>query len=134
MYTSVQGGQGGCRFCADWGIDYGASGYFYLMTHKELSAHKIGIGNTLRSRGRSRIVQHEKMGWSLYKQMNFEVTDDAYLLEQDVLKWLREDMGLSVYLSELEMPQGGFSETVDASEIDLATIWARVEKLSRAKK
>jgi hypothetical protein len=29
------------------------------------------------------------------------------------------------------MPQGGFSETVDASEIDLATIWAKVEQLSK---
>jgi len=32
------------------------------------------------------------------------------------------------------MPQGGYSETVDASEIDLATIWAKVEQLSRVKR
>ena len=134
MYTSIQGGQGGCRFCADWGIDYAASGYIYLMTHKELSAHKIGIGNSVRSRGRSRISQHEKKGWKLYKQLNFEVTDDAYFLEQDILKWLREDKGLSVYLSEFEMPQGGYSETVDATEIELVTIWAKIEKLSKVRK
>ena len=134
MYTSVQGGQGGCRFCADWGIDYGASGYIYLMTNKELSAHKIGIGNSVRSRGRSRIAQHEKKGWKLYKQLDFEVTDNAYLLEQDVLNWLRKDKQLGIYLSELEMPQGGYSETVDASEIDLPIIWAKVMQLSKVKK
>ncbi len=134
MYTSVQGGQGGCRFCADWGIDYGASGYIYLMTHQELSAHKIGIGNAIRSRGRSRIAQHEKKGWKLFKQLDFDVTDDAYLLEQRVLEWLRKVKKLDVYLSESEMPQGGYSETVDASEIDLPTIWAKVEKLSKVKK
>jgi recombinational DNA repair protein (RecF pathway) len=134
MYTSVQGGQGGCRFCADWGIDYGASGYLYLITHKELLAHKIGIGNAIRSRGRSRIAQHEKKGWKLFKQMDFEVTDDAYALEQKVLEWLRQTKKLNVYLSESEMPQGGYSETVDASEIDLPTIWAKVEELSKVKR
>ncbi len=134
MYTSVRGGQGGCRFCADWGIDYGASGYLYLMTHKELSSHKIGIGNNVRSRGRSRIAQHQKKGWELFKQMNFEVTDDAYLLEQNVLEWLRKEKKLDVYLSESEMPQGGYSETVDASEITLVSIWAKVEELSKVKR
>ena len=133
-YSSVQGGQGGCRFCADWGIDYGAPGYVYLMTHRDLGAHKIGIGNSIRSRGRSRIAQHEKSGWKLFRQLDFEITDDAYFLEQRVLDWLRVDRKLGVYLSEFEMPQGGYSETVDASEIDLQTIWAKVEKLSKVKK
>ncbi len=131
MYTSVQGGRGGCKFCADWGIDYAAPGYIYLMTHKALGAHKIGIGNSIRSRGRSRTAQHEKSGWKLYKQLDFEITDDAYLLEQRVLVWLRGDKKLEVYLSEFEMPQGGYSETVDASEVDLPTIWAKVQELSK---
>ena len=30
-----------------------------------------------------------------------------------------------------QMPQGGHTETVDASEIDLATIWAKIEELSK---
>jgi hypothetical protein len=104
------------------------------MTHQELSAHKVGIGNSVRSRGRGRIAQHEKKGWKLYKQLDFEVTDDAYFLEQDVLKWIREDKQLGIYLSEFEMPQGGYSETVDASEIDLPTIWAKVVQLSKVRK
>ena len=131
MYTSVRGGQGGCRFCADWGIDYQAEGFFYLMTHPKHRAHKVGIGNSIRSRGRSRIAQHQKHGWKLFKKMDFAVTDDAYSLEQKVLDWLRLKKNLDVYLSEFEMPQGGYSETVDASEIDLPTIWAKVEELSR---
>ena len=133
MYASIQSGQGGCRFCADWGIDYGASGYFYLMTHGELNSHKVGIGNSVRSRGRSRIAQHEKRGWKLFKQINFDVTDDAYLLEQKVLEWLRQVKKLNVHLSEFEMPQGGYSETVDAAEIQLVSIWAKVKELSKVK-
>ena len=81
----------------------------------------------------SRIAQHEKKGWKLYEQMNFEVTDDAYALEQRVLEWLREIKKLDVYLSESEMPQGGYTETVDSSEIDLPTIWAKIEQLSKVK-
>ncbi len=133
MYSSVREGQGGCKFCADWGIDYGAPGYIYLITHQDLSAHKLGIGNSIRSRGRSRIEQHEKYGWKLYKRMDFEITDDAFQLEQKVLTWIREVRGLSSYLSEYEMPQGGFSETVDANEIDLPTIWAKVREWSKVK-
>lgn len=131
MYTSVQGGQGGCKYCAEWGIDYSASGFLYLMTNKELSSHKVGIGNSIRSRGRSRIMQHEKHGWKLYKRLDFEITDDAFQLEQRVLSWLRETKGLNVHLSAAEMPQGGYSETVDALEVDLPTIWAKVLELSR---
>ena len=55
-------------------------------------------------------------------------------MEQLVLDWLRQEMGLSQYLLASQMPQGGHTETVDASEIDLETIWAKVEQLSRLKK
>ena len=61
------------------------------------------------------------------------LTEDAFQIEQKVLIWLRKTKGLEVYLSEFEMPQGGYTETVDASEIDLPTIWAKVEELSRVK-
>jgi hypothetical protein len=61
------------------------------------------------------------------------VTDDAYLLEQKVLEWLRQVKKLNVHLSEFEMPQGGYSETVDAAEIQLVTIWAKVKELSKVK-
>ena len=41
---------------------------------------------------------------------------------------------LSPFVNPEQMPQGGSSETVDASEIELPTIWAKVEELSRVKK
>ena len=31
----------------------------------------------------------------------------------------------------IEIPQRGWTETMNASEIDLPTIWAKVEELSR---
>ena len=32
------------------------------------------------------------------------------------------------------MPHGVYTETIDASEIDLPTIWAKVEELSKVKR
>ena len=57
----------------------------------------------------------------------------AYDVEQKLLYWLRVEVNLEVYLSDHQMPQGGWTETVDASVIDLSTIWAKVEKLSRVR-
>ena len=58
----------------------------------------------------------------------------AYEIEQAVLTWLRDDLGLPQYLLPEQMPQRGHTETVDASEIDLRTIWAKVEELSRVER
>ena len=65
---------------------------------------------------------------------DFTTGDEAFRVEQKTLIWLRETKSLGIYLSKSEMPQGGETETVDASEINLPTIWAKVEELSRVKK
>jgi hypothetical protein len=80
------------------------------------------------------MYQHEKRGWKLYKKMSFKTVKEASDIETAVLKWLRVDIGLPFYLSAKEMPQGGQTETVSASEIDLRAIWAKVEALSKVKK
>ena len=103
------------------------------MTNKSLNAHKIGIGNVVRQKG-DRIKQHKKHGWNLVQQMNFSKTDDAFILEQNILTWWRNTLKLDVHLTEFDMPQGGYTETVDASAIDLPTIWAKVEDLSKVLK
>jgi hypothetical protein len=103
------------------------------MTHEHLQSHKVGIGGSKRSRNRDRVIEHQKFGWSLYSRKDFETADDAFQVEQKVLNWLRQEKKLGAFLSESEMPQGGYSETVDATEIDLPTIWAKVEQLSKVK-
>jgi hypothetical protein len=133
-YSAIKKGQGGCRFCAQIGIDYTGPGFIYLMTHQHLQSHKVGIGGSKRSRNRDRVIEHQKFGWSLHSRKDFETADDAFQIEQKVLFWLRQEMKLGIFLSESEMPQGGYSETVDASEIDLPTIWAKVEELSKVKR
>jgi hypothetical protein len=133
-YSGIKKGQGGCRFCAQIGIDYTGPGFIYLMTHQHLQSHKIGIGGSKRSRNRDRVTEHQKFGWSLHSRKDFETADDAFQVEQKVLYWLRQEKKLGVFLSESEMPQGGFTETIDASEIDLLAIWAKIEELSKVKR
>ena len=134
-WGDLQQGQGGCSNCADWGLNYGKPGYIYLITHESLNAHKIGIANSYKSKKYDdRMYQHERQGWVLYKKAKFETVQKASDIETSVLKWLRLQVGLPAFLTPKQMPKSGHTETVDATEIDLPTIWAKVEKLSRVKK
>jgi len=134
-WGDLQSGQGGCSNCADWGLNYQKPGYIYLITHENLNAHKIGIANSYKSKKYDdRMYQHEKQGWILYKRANFKTVQKASDIETSVLKWLRLQVGLPAFLTPKQMPRGGHTETVDASEIDLPTIWAKVEELSKVKR
>jgi hypothetical protein len=78
-----------------------------------------------------RLDKHIKQGWKTYNKIDLNTAEEAYEIEQSVLNWLRSDLDLQQYLLSEQMPQRGHTETVDASEIDLPTIWAKVEELSR---
>jgi hypothetical protein len=131
-YSDLMQGQGGCSSCAHYGITYTDKGYIYLIANPILNAYKIGIANLYESGDAyDRMYQHKKFGWKLYKSKDFKTARQARTVEQKVLKWLRLEVGLPIYLSDTQMPQGGWTETVDASEVDLPTIWAKVEELSK---
>ena len=134
-WSDLQRGQGGCSNCADWGLNYQKPGYVYLITHEEFNAHKIGIANAYKSKKYDdRMYQHEKQGWILYRKISFKTVQEASDIETSVLKWLRIEVGLPVFLSPKQMPKGGHTETINASEIDLPTIWAKVEELSKVRR
>jgi hypothetical protein len=120
---------GGCKYCSTSLVNLIAPAYLYLITNKELNSHKVGIsghGATM-----NRLERHKKLNWDVFAVLDLDTGEDAYELEARVLEWLRLDLQLSRYLVPEQMPQGGYTETVDASEIDLPTIWAKVEELSR---
>jgi len=129
-WSDLQRGQGGCSNCADWGLNYQKPGYIYLITHKQYNAHKIGIANSYKSKKfDDRMYQHEKQGWVLYKKVGFNTVQKASDVETSILKWLRLEVGLPIFLTPKQMPKGGHTETVNASEIELPTIWAKVEAI-----
>ena len=123
---------GGCKYCATRGMDFTLPAFIYLITNHELGAHKVGISGEYSNEDRLR--DHAKNGWLLYKKKTFLTADQTYEIEQEVLRWLREDKGLPPYLSGEQMPQRGWTETVSATEIDLPSLWAKVEELSKVRK
>jgi hypothetical protein len=99
------------------------------MTNSNLYAHKLGISGE----HKKRIEQHRRHGWESFKTIKLDTGERAYEIEQEVLAWLNESFGWTPYLTKADMPQGGYTETIDGTEIDLPTIWAKVEELSKVK-
>lgn len=131
LYNGIQQGRGGCIFCAKTGIQYDKPAYIYLLSHQEYQSIKIGIsGNAALN---SRLERHKKYGWEVFKTKDLATGFDAERVENEILQWFRAELSLGVHLPKEFMPQGGHTETVDASEIDLPTIWAKVQELTKSK-
>jgi rRNA maturation endonuclease Nob1 len=131
-YTSMQQGMNRCKFCSTGGFDFNEPAIVYLITHDKLGAHKIGVAGA--AKHNERLKKHKQQGWTVYRHKEFKKGIQAFSIETKVLHWLRYQKQLTPYLSIEQMPQAGWSETVDATGIDLPTIWAKVEKLSKVKK
>jgi len=80
----------------------------YSPTHKAI---KIGISDVS---GR-RFAKHRNKGWILIKYWSFSERDRARAIETTVLNILRQKHGH--FLDKSDMPQGGYTETFDASKI-----------------
>jgi hypothetical protein len=120
----------GCNKCSDSTFNYAEPAIIYLITNSALSAHKVGISGE----NKKRLQQHRRENWETFKTLKLDTGEKAYKIEQEVLEWLKEVFGWTPYLTKSDMPQGGFTETIDASEIDLPTIWAKVEEFSKVRK
>jgi hypothetical protein len=131
-YSSMQQGSNRCKFCVTGGFDFKLPAIVYLITNSKLGAHKIGVAGSVKHN--TRLKKHKKYGWDVYTHREYKSGLEAFRVETEVLKWLRNKKNLLPYLTIEQMPQAGWSETVDAAEIDLATIWAKVEELSRVKR
>lgn len=109
-----------CKFCFHAGIKYGEPAYLYLIYHEEFRSIKVGISNI--EANLNRLESHKKNGWIEYKSFNFDTADEAEYFETKLLNWLRKERELPQHLVRALMPQGGFSETVDAEKITLLEI------------
>jgi len=131
-YTSMQQGMNRCKFCSTGGFDFNKPAIVYLITHPKYGAHKIGVAGA--AKHNERLKKHKSQGWIIYRHKEFKKGIQAFAVEGKVLHWLRYKKDLPPYLSIEQMPQAGWSETVNGSEIDLSTIWAKVEELSKVKR
>ena len=83
----------------------------YILYSPRYKAIKIGISDVS---GR-RFASHRQKGWVLVKYWWFSERDQARAVETIVLNTLREKHGH--FLNKSDMPQGGYTETFDASKI-----------------
>ena len=83
----------------------------YIIYHPEYHAIKIGIGDITGKRFR----QHKTKGWELVCYWYFQNRAGARRVESLVLQTLRKKY--KPYLNKEDMPQGGYTETFDASKI-----------------
>jgi hypothetical protein len=129
-YNTIQIGGGGCTNCASVGMNLTVASYLYLITNEKLNAHKVGIGNVQDIKTRDRLFNFGKKGWKTYRVWNFDTGFNAMEIETQVLKTLRKDMGLPIYLTKEDMPNtGGHSETVGADSVTLIQLEKIIKKV-----
>jgi hypothetical protein len=131
-YTSMQQGGSGCKYCATGGFNFNDPAIVYLITHEVYLAHKIGVAGA--GNQNERLKHHAKHGWKVYKQLEVGTGAEAFEIERKVISWLRYDRNLLPFLSSEQMPQAGWTETVDGAEIDLSIIWKMVEVFRKNRK
>jgi len=83
----------------------------YILYSPRYKAIKIGISDV----SGKRYASHRQKGWVLIKYWWFSERDQARAVETIVLNTLREKHGH--FLNKSDMPQGGYTETFDASKI-----------------
>lgn len=109
-----------CSTCSKSGMNYSQPSYLYLMINVSLQSIKVGISNN--DSNQNRIVRHRKHGWELVSKYDFKTGKEAIKLENAVLQWLKKTKRLRMHLSPELMPQGGFSETFDSTEVSMSEI------------
>jgi hypothetical protein len=130
MLTNIKQNNGGCMFCAMKGIDFNKPAYLYLLTHLEFGAFKVGVGNSQAGKKNDRIKRLQKFGWEVHKRWDFETGAEAFGIEQNVLNYLRKDLGLPIYLTlDLMKDTGGHTETIDADSITLLELEKNIKKI-----
>jgi hypothetical protein len=97
----------------------------YILYSPEYRAIKIGISDV----SGKRFARHRNKGWILIKYWAFSERDKARAIETIVVQDLTKKHGH--YLNKKDMPQGGYTETFDASKITRKSLIRMINKLSK---
>lgn len=120
---NVRGGKGLCRYCNS-SFPYDGPALLYLVVDRD--AVKIGCANTS---GR-RLDDHRRHGWKVAWTLDTATGDDAYNLEQSVISWWRDELGLPLAYDAAHMPQWGYTETALWEDMHPAYVLAKVDQLA----
>lgn len=124
-HSNIKQGIGGCRWCQDSGFKLAAPANVYLIVHPVHGAAKIGVTDT----SGTRLKNHGSRGWETVAIVSV-LGEQALAIEKTIIDWWRTDLVLPPYLSKHEMPQGGWTETVDLDAIDIPATIARMQELA----
>jgi hypothetical protein len=117
--------QSGCPACAEYGFNPSLPSLLYLLRHKEDGALKIGIAKTTAKKSsQSRLASHERRGWNQERVWQFDSGTDARTIEQAVVRWWRDDLGLPPAHTE----GSGFTETISGDQMSIRRVVRFVNK------
>lgn len=124
----------GCGNCSPYGIDLEKPSYIYLITNKELYAHKIGMGNRKKIHP-DRLKSFLNLGWKAHKVWNIRTGAEALKIETAIFKIIRKELKLPIYLTSKQMSRtGGETETVGADSITLLELEKIINKVIKGYK
>lgn len=118
-------GRGGCRVChsldSDSAFDFFGRGILYLIASEKFRAYKLGIAGI----ETTRLAAHRAAGWDqvlfTYEAKGFEVN----YVEQFVLSWLREELGVKEAVSNDVLPEKGGTETWAYGTVPPEVVWEK---------
>jgi hypothetical protein len=89
------------------------------------------VGITNGNRDQFRLKQFQQDGWELLSIHKCEEGRKILELETLMLRWIRKDLKLPVYLSKSEMARtGGFSETFEGDAVPNLEVISRATALA----
>lgn len=125
--SNARQGHGICRYCNS-AFPYDGPAELYLVADRE--ALKIGCA----APGGDRVAAHLRRGWFEVWRLSTTNGDDAYTLEQSVLRCWREQLRAPARYTRIDMPQWGHTETISWDFTYPSEVLAFVETTAEAAK
>ncbi len=114
----------GCPICATFGFDPSKPSVLYFLSHSEKNARKIGITNA----STTRLRDFKRQGWAVLDTLEYPTGYLMREVERQILSWIRADLGLPAYLTEMDMRRlGGWSETFTMEGPSDNEVWLKVQ-------
>jgi hypothetical protein len=111
----------GCPRCSKAGFDSTLPGIFYFIEQPEFLAMKVGITN--KNARKDRLAKFRSAGWQIISTIERDDGRKVLELETAMLRWIRKDLGLQVFLGMEEMSTtGGHSETFASDGVEVLTV------------
>lgn len=118
-----------CGVCTPRGQSPTAPAHLYVISHDKFGAVKFGI----RWRG-ERIRSHTRWGWEVYDELSFATGREARTVETTALRYVRKTLRLPPFLSREDMPQDGWTETVNRARFSEVQAFLLARAVARSRR